>query len=144
MNPCKPTPWLIVAVFTLTVSGCTGTASRSELLRTDESQVTLRSIQTRAFDTSDRNQTLRAIVATLQDLDFVLDDANEQLGTVSGTKLKGYRLKMTVTVRARGESQLLVRANAQFGVKAIEEAGPYQDFFTALEKSMFLSAHAVD
>ena len=51
---------------------------------------------------------------------------------------------MTVSVRPRGESQLLVRANAQFRLKAVEDPKPYQDFFAALSKSMFLEAHQVE
>jgi len=51
---------------------------------------------------------------------------------------------MTVTVRPRGEAQLLVRANAQYQLQAIEEPKPYQDFFVALEKAMFLTAHEVN
>ena len=87
---------------------------------------------------------MRTVIATLQDLSFVVDKADLDLGTVSATKLSGYQLRMTVTVRGRGESQMLVRANAQFMDKAVEEPKPYQDFFTALEKSMFLTAHQVD
>jgi hypothetical protein len=63
---------------------------------------------------------------------------------VSATKLDGYELRMTVTVRPRNETQLLVRASAQYQMKPIEDPEPYQDFFTALEKSMFLASHAVD
>ena len=44
---------------------------------------------------------------------------------------------MTVTVRPRGETQMLVRANAQYMNQAVEEPKPYQDFFVSLEKSMF-------
>ena len=107
-------------------------------------QVQTRSIQTRAFDTTDRNQTLRTVIATLQDLGFVIDKADEVLGTVSATKLDGYQLRMTVTVRPRGQTQLLVRANAQYKLKAVNDPVIYQDFFVSLEKSMFLTAHAVD
>jgi len=63
---------------------------------------------------------------------------------VSATKLSGYQLRITVTVRPRGTTQMLVRANAQYMDKAVEDPKPYQDFFTALEKSMFLTAHQVD
>jgi len=51
---------------------------------------------------------------------------------------------MTVIVRPRGEKQLLVRANAQYGIKSVEDAATYQDFFTTLEKAIFLTAHQVD
>ena len=83
-------------------------------------------------------------MATLQDLSFVLDKADAILGTVSGTKLDGYQLRMTVTVRPRGDTQMLVRANAQYNIIAVEEPEPYQHFFSALEKAMFLTAHEVD
>jgi hypothetical protein len=50
---------------------------------------------------------------------------------------------MTVSVLPRGPGQVLVRANAQFnGIKAIEDPKPYQDFFAALEKSLFLTEQA--
>jgi hypothetical protein len=113
-------------------------------LATDQSQVALRQIQTRSFDTTDRKQTLRTVIATMQDLGFVIDKADEALGTVSGTKLDGYSLRLTVSVRPRGQSQLLVRANAQYNVKAVEDPEPYQQFFASLEKAMFLTAHEVD
>jgi len=120
------------------------TDSRKQVLATSESQLALRQIQTRAFDTTDRERMLRTIIATLQDLSFVVDKADATLGSVSSTKLNGYQLRMTVTVRPRGETQLLVRANAQYNLIAVEDPEPYQQFFTALEKSVFLTAHQVD
>lgn len=125
------------------LSGCQTTSS-SQLLKSDQSQVQTRSIQTRAFDTKDKNKTLRTVISTLQDLGFVVDKADEVLGSVSATKLDGYQLRMTVTVRPRGETQLLVRANAQYNLTAVEDPEIYQDFFTSLGKSMFLTAHNVD
>jgi hypothetical protein len=101
-------------------------------------------MQTRAFDTFDREQVIRTVMATLQDLGFVIDKADSILGSVTATKQSKYDLRMTVTVRMRGEQQVLVRANAQYKEKPVIEPKPYQDFFTALEKSLFLSAHAVD
>ena len=120
------------------------TDSRQQILATTKSQVELRSFQTRAFDTTDKEKTLRTIMATLQDLSFVLDKADAVLGTVSGTKLDGYQLRITVTVRPRGETQMLVRANAQYNITAVEDPEPYQQFFAALGRAMFLTAHEVD
>ncbi len=104
----------------------------------------MRSYQQRAFDTADKEQTLRSVIATLQDLNFVLDKADVDLGTVTATKLSGYELRVTVTVRPRGNSQMLVRINAGYGEKAVKDLKFYQDFFTALEQAMFLTAHQVD
>lgn len=137
----KKTAVLVLIVFFLLV-GCATTQQR--LLDSDSSQVQLRSIQTRAFDTTDKEKTLRTIMATLQDLGFVIDKADATLGTVSATKLKYYALRITVTVRPRGETQLLVRANAQYNVQPVTDPEPYQQFFAALEKAMFLTAHQAD
>jgi len=128
---------------TVTMAGACQ-SSRTQLLAADESQVKLRSIQTRAFDTTDKQATLRAVMATLQDLGFVIDDADETLGTVSATKLDRYALRMTVSVRPRETTQMLVRANAQYNLRAVEDPEPYQQFFDALGKSLFLAAQQVD
>jgi len=114
------------------------------ILGMDQSQLGLRQIQTRAFDTANKEMTLRSVISTLQDLGFVIDKADMAIGTVTATKLDGYRLRKTVTVRERGERQILVRANAQYNNHQVSDPRPYQQFFFALEKSMFLTAHQVD
>jgi hypothetical protein len=134
---------ICAALALILVSACQ-TDSRQQLLATSESQVALRSIQTRVFDTTDRAKTLRTSIATLQDLGFVIDKADADLGAVSATKLDRYMLRMTVTVRPRGQEQILVRANAQYQDQEVTEPEPYQNFFVALEKAMFLTAHEVD
>ena len=133
---------LLVAAAIAVTGGCA--PSTEAVLQAGESAVALRSFQQRAFDTTDLEKTLRSVIATLQDLSFVVDKADLDLGMVSATKLSGYQLRITVTVRPRGTTQMLVRANAQYMDKAVEDPKPYQDFFTALEKSMFLTAHQVD
>jgi hypothetical protein len=136
----------VVFVVTLPVVLLTGcqTDSREQVFATSQSQLALRQIQSRAFDTTDREKMLRTVIATLQDLSFVIDKADAGLGSVSGTKLDGYQLRMTVSVRPRGDGQLIVRANAQYNITPVEDPGPYQQFFAALEKSIFLTAQAVD
>lgn len=133
----------IVVLVGITFSGCA--SSKQQLLATSESQVKLRSIQTRAFDITDKQKMLRTIIGTLQDLDFVIDRADLMVGSVTGSKFTANTLlKISVTVRPREKTQLLVRANAQYGLKAVEDPEPYQDFFSALEKAIFLTAHQVD
>lgn len=130
----------------ISLSACQQTSmdSKSHIMGAEKSQVAIRSIQTRAFDTTDKKKTLRTVIATLQDLGFVIDKADDDLGSVSGTKLNGYMLRMTVTVKPHGKKQLAVRANAQYNVTAVEDPEPYQQFFVALEKATFLTAHEVD
>jgi PBP1b-binding outer membrane lipoprotein LpoB len=137
----KITDSSLIVLLIIFLSGCATT--HQQVLDSDASQVQLRSIQTRAFDSTDKRKMLRTIIATLQDLGFVIDKADLDLGTVSATKLNKYALKVTVSVRHRGEKQLLVRANAQYGVHPVYDPVPYQKFFTSLGKALFLEAQEV-
>ena len=53
-------------------------------------------------------------------------------------------VRFTATIRSRGESQLVVRASAQFYLQAVEEPDPYQQFFRALEQTVFLQGKSVE
>jgi len=133
----------LIGGFVLLANGCVSTKDR--LLDTGTSQVQLRSVQVRAFDTADRERMLRAVIATLQDLGFVLDAGELGLGTVSGTKhVEASPMRITVSVWPRGESQLLVRANAELERKPVEDPETYQRFFAALSRTLFLDAQAID
>jgi hypothetical protein len=125
----------------ITLVSCAG--KQQNILETSEPQVKLRSMQSRVFDITDQNRLLRTIIATFQDLGFVIDDAEESLGTVSGTKRSGYSLRMTVSIRPRGTRQMIVRSNIQFNLQTIEEPEPYQYFFTTLSKALFLEAQPI-
>ncbi|MCM0019132.1 MAG: hypothetical protein NBV67_04000 [Tagaea sp.] len=125
------------------LAGCQAD-SRQQVLATDRSQVQLRAFQTRGFETPDTNLTVRNIIATLQDLNFVIDKVDERLGTISATKLQGFVMRMTVTVRPRAGNQVAVRASAQYNLQAVSDPEPYQQFFAALERAMFLTANEID
>lgn len=155
--------------------------SRDQIWLSEQSQVKLRSAQSRVFDTTDRRRTLEAVIATMQDLGFMVEVLDEELGIVSGKKFeplersgfsndpfyhlyndhslliftKSYRtwgpfwhrsdfVRMTVTVRTRNDSQLVVRASAQFYLRAVEDPAPYQTFFRSLEQTLFLQAGTVE
>lgn len=145
----KTSTRLAVLVGLVLLSGCQTNPAVAVFNTGDQLQV--RSYQTRAFETNDREKTLRAIIATMQDLGFVIDKADAVLGNVSGTKLAGYELRMTATIRPRGFSQLTVRTSAQYKANGkantaavpIEDPATYRDFFAALAKSLFLEAQDV-
>ncbi len=61
--------------------------SESQILMSDRSQVRLRSIQSRVFDTTDKLKIMDAAVAAMQDLYFDIDVLDEDLGVISGKKL---------------------------------------------------------
>ncbi len=132
----------IAASALIALSGCG--SSKKHLLKMGDSQVKLRSMQTRAFDTTEKNKMLRTVITTLQDFDYVLDKADATLGMVSATKLDKHQYRITVTVRPRGETQLLVRANVQYKKKTVKNPIVYQNFFTSLARSIFLTAHSVN
>ena len=135
-----------VIVASILLTGCQTMKDRVLDSSADgQTSVELRAIQSRSFDTSDKQKTMRSVIATLQDLGFVVDKADLDLGSVSATKLSGYALRMTVSVRpSESGKSMIVRANAQYNNAPVTEPKPYQDFFVSLQKSLFLTANNVD
>ncbi len=122
----------------------TGCASQNLAITEGGSQVHIRQMQTREYETLNKRDTLRSVLSTLQDLGFVIDKADYDLATITATKLQDYQIRMTVTVRERDSERLAVRANARFNKSQIDDPLAYQDFFVALDKAMFLTLHNVD
>lgn len=110
-------------------------------LESKASQVATRNYQSRSFDTTDKLNVMNNIVATMQDLGFVIEKADKEIGTISGFSFTN-QTTMTVSVRTKGNS-ILVRANASKGTQAITEPQAYQNFFNALSQSLFLTANEV-
>ena len=133
---------ILLLVVGVPAAGCASTPR--EAIFESQSSVQQRSYQSRKFATADTKQVLRTIIATLQDLGFVIDKADAELGSISATKLDNFELRVTATVRRRGDTQTLVRVNATWRDGPITNPVTYQDFFVALEKSMFLAAQQVD
>ncbi len=136
-------PALVASALMLGACQSARTRSLPDIV-TGQNQLELRDYQTRTFDTADPQQTLRVVIATLQDLGFVIDQANADLGAVSGSRPGRHQMRITVTVRPRGATQMLVRANVHTRRAEITDPRQYQEFFAALEKAMFLKAHEVD
>jgi hypothetical protein len=132
---------IILPALALLLAGCNANMNQRVLDSGDQSQLQKRSYQTRLFDTNDKDKVMRGVISTLQDLSFVLERADMMLGTVSGTKFQqGLSIRMTVSVRQKGTTQMVVRANGQLNIQPIEDPKAYQDFFSSLEKSLFLTA----
>ena len=136
--------YLILALVSVILVGCA--SSKDELFKMgDSSQVELRSFQSRVFDTTDKQKTLKSVISTMQDLGFVISKADAQVGVVTGSKFADRNsVILSVTVRSKNDKQILVRANAQQQLEAIEDPQMYQDFFNALKKAMFLKAQELD
>ena len=123
------------------VQACAGPkAPPEELLALSEAQMKIRSYQTRAFDVKSQDKVVRGVVAALQDLGFIIERANAPMGLVTAGKFaQGGFVELTVTVRAKGTSQNEVRVNALFNTQPVEDPKVYQNFFTVVERSLFIS-----
>ena len=135
------TRYLLVLVPILALAAC---ASRNSAITESDSQVHVRQMQTRIYDSLDKSDTLRSVLATLQDLGFVIDTADYEMATITATRLQEYELRVTVTVKDRMNNQLAVRANARVDDQLIDDPHTYQDFFTVLDKAIFLTRHNVN
>ena len=136
---------VLVALSAVLLASCAARPPVREVIFEDQmTLVQMRSIQTRTFELTDRLKAMRAVIATLQDLDFVIDRADSRLGIVTATKLKGYHLHITVKVDDRRSGPLLVRVH--LSVSFTNAASPesytigsdmYQAFFASLGKNVF-------
>jgi len=174
--------YLLILGICFLLSGCAmqwGAAiqwnSKDQILMSESSQVKMRSIQTRVFDTTDKDKLMRAIISTLQDLYFDIDVMDGEFGIVSAKKLyqsgsgwqnnptyysyktdnlvifsTNYRTygpfqyrndltRISVTIRPKEETQLMVRTSIQHNIYAVEDPETYQAFFKLLESALFLS-----
>ena len=145
MNKFKKVSIALVILCLFSLQGCVKDSKQALFKTGDASAVELRSFQSRAFDTTSKQKTLKTVVATMQDLGFAILKADSVIGVISGVKYAGkHSASLTVTVRIKNDKQIIVRANVQQHLKAVEDAEIYQDFFVSLEKAMFLKAHSVD
>lgn len=133
---------LPVILACIATAGCVAPAAPNVV--GEGSQVEIRQIETREYDTLDKAMTMRSVISTLQDLGFVIDSADLGLGTVTATRLDKNTMRMTVTVREKGTKQIAVRANARIGEDNVTNPQTYQDFFADLDKAMFLTQNKVD
>jgi hypothetical protein len=141
----KQTVWPgILSLSLLLLASCTQLSPRDIVLEDPASQQQLRTLQTHTFTVDNRVRMLRAVITTLQDLDFVIDRADSQLGFISATKLDGYSLEVSILVENAEPDRVRVRASLDsptigynlFGRKAIDDHS-YQVFFASLEKNLF-------
>lgn len=128
---------------TLFLHGCTAPEVKQDLFAPTDAQMKIRSLQTRTFDLTDRNAAIRGAIASLQDLGFIIERANEGLGLVTAARFAepNYYDVVTVTVTVRHDSpkKMSIRANAIYNNKPIDDPKVYQNFFAALQRTLFLS-----
>ncbi len=128
---------------TLFSHGCAAPEVKQDLFAPTDAQMKIRSLQTRTFDLTDRNAAIRGAIASLQDLGFIIERANEGLGLVTAARFAepNYYDVVTVTVTVRQETveKMSIRANAIYNNKPIDDPKVYQNFFASLQRTLFLS-----
>ena len=122
----------------MVLAGCT--SDLRDFSQPPESPAKLAERRSRIFMTVDKRVALRAAIAALQELDFVVDRADFGGGSVSGTKTDEYLMRLTVTVAPSGADRMLVRAVARYDVTPVLEAAPYEKFFAVLARILALDA----
>ncbi len=137
---------LLASIF---LAACANTTP--QIIMSKKGAVELRAMQSRAFETSNRNKVFRGIIATFQDLGYSIEKVEPAAGTVTADKLA--RLTMTATVYPRNENRMIVRANAIVKIAPtqaaqgvqVDGAEFYQQrFFEPLSKAIFLQALQVE
>lgn len=127
----------------LLLQACTPPQPGPDLLAPTAAQMKLRSYQSRSFEATDPSQAMRGVVAALQDLGFIIERANEPMGLVTAARFAepNYTdvMGITVTVRPQTEGHMMIRANAIYNNKPIEDPKVYQNFFATLERSLFIN-----
>jgi len=115
------------------------------LLASKQSQVQVRSYQSRIFETNDKISAIRAVIATMQDLGFAVTRTDANLGIVTGEKNHANsNVFMTVSIKEKNTATIIIRASISHNQKTIDYIAPYQDFFAALQKSIFLQINSIN
>jgi hypothetical protein len=120
---------------------CQSTAERAT--GSSSSQLKIRNVQTKNYIDVSKKQALRAVIATLQDLEFIITDADYILGSVTATKLTHNGIKISIIVQEQG-NDVSVRANARQNKFPITQKNVYHNFFLILSKSIFLVKNSVN
>ena len=133
---------MVLAGGMMLLHGCVAPEPRQELFAPTDAQMKIRSAQTRSFEVKDQTVAMRGVIAALQDLGFIIERANEPLGLVTAARFAEPNyydvLGVTVTVRAQEAGKTMIRANAIYNSKPIDDPMVYQNFFAAVERSLFL------
>lgn len=137
--------YLASAMILVFLSGCM--VSSKQMIIENTQQLELRSYQTKTYK-QDKKLLAKASIAALQDLGFIIDSADLDVGSISATKYaKNSSMQMTITVRPLSKTQTQVRASAQFGgdsiKQAVEDPETYSAFFNVLDKAIFFEIQGI-
>ena len=143
----------VIIVLAILLASCVVPPREDAIFEDDATQLQIRSIQSREYEVTDRIRVMRAVIATLLDLDFVIDEADSDLGVITATRMSGYLLSATVVVTEKDDAHLQVRARLQTGWTPLAGTAVYElhasntvpdetyrEFFNSLGKNLFVTS----
>jgi FlaG/FlaF family flagellin (archaellin) len=133
--------WGIVGFSIALLAGC---ITPNQAVTASASQLQTRQYQTKEYSGLDKKNAIKALISTLQDVDFVLDKVDPGSGTITATKYSSGISQVTATVREKGKDTVSIRINATYHGRVITEPLHYQNLFTLLDKSIFLIKNKID
>ena len=135
--------WRVLIVAAVLSGQACAPQPSEDLLAPTAAQMQLRSFQSRTFDVKDRPLAMRGVIVALQDLGFTIERADEPLGLVTAARFAEPNfydvVGVTVTVRPQAEGRVLIRVNAIYNNKPVEDPKVYQNFFATIERSLFVT-----
>lgn len=138
----------------------------------DMSELQIREIQTRQYEQANYLEALKAVVASLQDQEFIITNANENLGLVTaykdleeadlwtafwlGSKGGTYqtirRIEANATIRQEGKiikirvnliAKGMTNAGGVLWTRPIYDAEAYQRIFSKIDKAIFIEKEKI-
>lgn len=142
-------PIRVILVLAALLTGC-ATSDYDPHVAAVENQLKARSIQTRDVEAADYQSLMTAVISTLQDYHFRINDIDPELGTITAYQMTNFRsgsplagnTALTVLIRQRGEKKFSVRMNMTTGLKVEDTPELYQQFFAALQRKLHYRASA--
>jgi len=160
----------VVILFSLFITSC-GTIPK-DALRLTQKNLELRQIQQKEYDNITEKQALIASANVLQDIGFIIKESEQDLGLLVaekdrdatntgqvvmailfGTPMDTHqKIRVSLITRIKNNNSILVRASFQRIVfrdvgrshmEYIKDKKIYQDFFTKLDKSIFLAKQGI-
>ncbi len=156
-------------IFGLVLAGC----STGPDVKTPPTQLELRSLQTRSYETVDTQLVMKAMMNVLQDLGYAVKSADSDLGLLTAEKwtniaqkkkaikkaekagktlprMQTYECSANVSkfgnqcrVRVSFQRKILDDRGAILRVQTIDDAGFYQLFLSRVDKGIFLQEEGV-
>ena len=92
---------------------------------------------TRDFASSDLHRARRLAIATLQDLGFALENADNETGTLIASRLDTHPLRLKVTISAKSETEITAAVSTAYANTELADPGPANALFAAYGAALF-------